>query len=621
MQLKTSFCNFAIIRKNLTRGWPLWLVYTILWMILSPLSLVNHYYSEPSALRFADDILEITANGGTVINGFYGLAVAVLLFSYLFTSRSVNTMAALPIGRATMFGSNVVTGVLVSVVPNLLVSLAIVAVGASMGFNLLTVAFQSFCINTLTYVFCFGVAILCVALVGSALATLLMYILLNFVAVVINAVTMEILSGTVFGMPNNNRQMEFIDFSPLYSLLDNYPVERIYEENFSNGYYNNELVDVFYTNWQYLFVIAIVGLVLGIVAFFLLQHRHMETAGDFMAVKPLRPAFKYIFSAGCSLVLGYLTAMVLSLGGNFWGVLGCMVFGGFIGYFWAEIMLKKSFHVWRKEWVGFGWFTFVLVVAMLGVKFDVYGYEKHIPALEDITALRYTADYYNVEEVTPIDDPTLIYDMTVLHQRMISEKDAIRSQEAWYTWENVSLQYVLKNGKTVTRSYGFPVAFTDYKDKSSLIYHAGAIYNDPVFIVSRTEADFLTLGYGDLVGAEIRHGMETYDEMTGEQLTERETLELTREEAYDLYQNCLIPDLEDGAIGYDTDFKPYYTDWDTGRTAIYFYYTAPPAHEHPISTKEVNSQSISFVVYEESTRTAPALEALGIPIYQTNRVQ
>ncbi|MFI3313414.1 MAG: hypothetical protein R3Y62_05955 [Eubacteriales bacterium] len=625
MPSRTSFCNFAIIRKNLTRGWPLWLAYTILWMIVLPLSLTSHHYDSVVALRLFGDVLEITSIGGVLINGFYGLFVAGVLFSYQFTSRSINTMAALPIRRETMFGSNLVVGLLVSVVPNLLISLAVVVAGATLEVNLLTVAFQSFCMNTLVYLFCFGMGTISAALVGSALGGLLMYILLNGAAVTLQAALIAILSGIVYGMPNAFRfgTADFGQFSPLYKLLESNSIDRTYEEVTQGGQIYNQLTAVTYTNWNYLYIIAGVGVLMLILAFFLMKYRHMEAAGDFMAVKPLRPVFKYIFAGGCSLVLGYLIAMCLNLDGNFWGVLGCMAFGGFIGYFLAEIMLKKSFAVWKREWIGFGCFTALLLVMMLGVKFDAYGYEKHIPELEDIASVQYSMDYYDMDMYAPITDDGLIYDVVALHQRFIDEKQDLDNED-WgnhYGWQSITIQYTLENGESLSRYYNLPHSFADYKDKTSLFYQAGVIYNDPIMVMNRVEPSFLNLSADDFVGGEIRYGMETYDEMTGEQLTDRETLDLSKEQAYALYQSCIIPDLEDGAIGYNTDFKPYYTDWSLGRTAIYFYYVdnngrIPMTASHDL---EVSTDSTSFVVYEDSTRTAPAVEDLGIPIYQTVR--
>ena len=37
MQSKTSYFNATLFRKNLTRFWPLWTVYAVLWLIAGPM--------------------------------------------------------------------------------------------------------------------------------------------------------------------------------------------------------------------------------------------------------------------------------------------------------------------------------------------------------------------------------------------------------------------------------------------------------------------------------------------------------------------------------------------------------------------------------------------------------
>ena len=41
MQSATSFFNRALFRKNLQRFWPLWFGYTLLWLLILPLTLLN----------------------------------------------------------------------------------------------------------------------------------------------------------------------------------------------------------------------------------------------------------------------------------------------------------------------------------------------------------------------------------------------------------------------------------------------------------------------------------------------------------------------------------------------------------------------------------------------------
>ena len=41
MRSVTSFFNPTLYRKNLTRFWPLWAIWTVMWAFVMPLNLLN----------------------------------------------------------------------------------------------------------------------------------------------------------------------------------------------------------------------------------------------------------------------------------------------------------------------------------------------------------------------------------------------------------------------------------------------------------------------------------------------------------------------------------------------------------------------------------------------------
>mgnify|MGYP000706588238 FL=1 len=56
MRSKTSYFNGALLRKNLTRFWPLWTVYAAAWLLAGPVTrFVTAFgrYAEPDAVRRA----------------------------------------------------------------------------------------------------------------------------------------------------------------------------------------------------------------------------------------------------------------------------------------------------------------------------------------------------------------------------------------------------------------------------------------------------------------------------------------------------------------------------------------------------------------------------------------
>ena len=59
-------------------------------------------------------------SAGPVVACLYGVAVAMAVFSYLYSARSVSLMHSLPIRRSGLFLTNYISGLLFFVVPNLI---------------------------------------------------------------------------------------------------------------------------------------------------------------------------------------------------------------------------------------------------------------------------------------------------------------------------------------------------------------------------------------------------------------------------------------------------------------------------------------------------------------------
>lgn len=84
----------------------------------------------------------------------------------------------------------------------------------------------------------------------------------------------------------------------------------------------------------------------------------MERSGDAIAVKSLRPVFLYCFTAGCAVIFAYILTAFQSttpVGARaFRQTLLFLLLGTAIGYFLAQMLLKKSIAVFRgaKTWVG-----------------------------------------------------------------------------------------------------------------------------------------------------------------------------------------------------------------------------------------------------------------------------
>ena len=110
MKSRTSFFDGTLLRKDITRFSPVWLLYLIGGTLLSWGSMV---YNEPGwNLRTYNS----TIGPMGIVNMCYALIAAECLFGDLFNTRMCNGLHALPRRRETFFITHVTAGVLFSMV-------------------------------------------------------------------------------------------------------------------------------------------------------------------------------------------------------------------------------------------------------------------------------------------------------------------------------------------------------------------------------------------------------------------------------------------------------------------------------------------------------------------------
>lgn len=140
MKSKTSFFNKAVFTNLQKRIWPLWCLYfAFLFLTVdAPFLRVN----DPSGRRLAQLAGEsILGNLSSEI--FVGAAgaclVALLVFSYLYQTRSAGMMASLPVSRSSMFITSYLSGLLPVLACQLLAYLAALLLEASNGLIVISV--------------------------------------------------------------------------------------------------------------------------------------------------------------------------------------------------------------------------------------------------------------------------------------------------------------------------------------------------------------------------------------------------------------------------------------------------------------------------------------------------
>lgn len=559
MQSKKLCFNKTLIRHNLGQYWPVWAAYAVIWFFLLPLPLLNNLrspWSDPYYMT-TRGILDLALYGGTIMSAIFGGLAAMAGFGYLYNPKSSGFMSSLPIKRGDLFLTQFFTwlGVLLGV--NVLLFLATLGAEAVHGYVNLPFLLQWLAINSMLNILFYGFAVFCAMLTGSLLVLPVLYTVLNFTVYVLENIVRIILTNVVYGLSNVSTSLEFL--SPIVRLLTG---GQLISSTFSET--NASALPVHqFTGYPLLLSYLAAGLIFAALAFLLYRRRAMESATDVVAVKALRPLFKYCFTFGCSLVIGYLLYNLLfgrgfnysGLGAgptlSLVGLAAMLVFGGFVGYFAACMLLNKTFTVFKGNWRGFLVSAAVILALLTACELDLFGYERRVPDSADVVSVYVSTSGWN----TDIRDPANIEAFTDLHRSIVANKSIHESlyENKDFDTRGFSLRvnYELTDGSFLSRRYSIVYIPDSTGPESADAYRLNALFNTREAVTQRKEMSI------PVTQSSISYAYINY--------FDRETmsyngLDLSPKEAYELYTSCIVPDVDAGRIGLvwlvsDSDYK------------------------------------------------------------------
>ena len=388
MRSVTSYFNRELLRGALQRTWPLWAAYTLIWLLLLPVTLFirlsdrHIVYSRPT---LSYELLNTGLPTGVMMAAVFGIFFAMAMFAYLTNPRATNGMHAMPIRREGLFLTHYLAGLFCQVV-TLLVSFALAALvtaafgvfdGYAVGMGLLL------CVLLVLFFYSFGV--LCMVCVGQILAGAVFYGILNFLFVGMEVLLRSFAGNFLYGYDGRSSAFSTAPLSPPVEIASSLSVSYVYDGIDPIG------VRVFHLGTFAAYAAA--GLVLAALALLLYRKRRSEMTGNTVAIGWLRPVFKYGVALCSAFSLGQLLSyFVFELtdstytAGALIGTIACMIFAGLIGYYAAEMLLKKSFRVFKTSWKGALATSAVLILIGLSFPLDLTGYQTRVPEQNDIVS-------------------------------------------------------------------------------------------------------------------------------------------------------------------------------------------------------------------------------------------
>ena len=590
MPSERTFFNKAVYKRALSRFWLIGAAYAAVLCFLT-LMCGRYFNSEFTEMSeyVSYSILSNLTRREIVAAGIAAVVMAIAVHSWMFRKTSAAYIAALPVTREALLISGMLAALTLLILPciiAMLVSLLLYGGGQLWTLYLLCSAAAVVLMN----IAFFGLASFCTVFTGNAAVLPALYVIALYGFVGIEVVIRYIAEFLLFGVRGTGWELAVL--SPVYYFSNNYV-----------GSYSHAI--------PLTAIYAAAGVILAGRAVIFFRHRRMEAAGETVAVPALRPLFRWGLAAVGSFGMAVLTLKtVFGAGSNIFGsyigegsvgtpakvaiLLLAMIFGAAVGWFGAEALMRKTLRVFDRHWKGLGVFCALLCALVIGGELDMFGVERYQPKADEIGY----AEVYGWGEYTPkrIMQPENIEALLSLQKDIVANKKAYESQRGFNTFP-LTIEYYDTNGKLLARRvYAY-------------------IVNEYVPYVTGGDETVGFITGNDCISRNIRQ----YEELlNSRELMEQraifprdrsqtavfyatiqwfdsdspvqQSLTLTAEEFWELYDTCIVPDLRDGNIGgamviQDEDFyqtiEPIYitatvVQPDSSGEYVYDYYTVRP---------------------------------------------
>ena len=527
MKSKISFFNAGIFKSMLKRFWPLWTAYFAVWFMCLPLPLLVARLQgvKESAVTVVTAAMKTSVEASVVSGFLMGILAAMAVFGFLYNSRSCGMIASTPVCREAVFCSAYLAGVLPVLAANLFIAVLNWLFTLSSGIEGACIFKMNailFAVNSMEFLIFFSISAFIAMLTANIVALPALYLIFNFVFLGMEYVVRMLYGMFVFGY--NELPDCILEFmSPLIYLFTRIGI---------NVNISTESAAVSLTNWSALLGYIIAAVVFSVTALLLYRKRRMESAGDVIAVKSLRPVFKFCVTACAALCFGLLFFVIIStlftsLSMSMLVLSAGLIIGAFISYFASEMLLKKSFHVFKGNWKGFVITIILCIVFAFVCVTDLFDLSSQLPDVDDIEMIvcNREAGGYDVTERSDIEA------ILKVNKAIIDDRDKYEGLDDtdYESVGYVSLRYKLRDGRVICRGYTLLI------DDNYKAYYAAL---GSVNIVKSCFTPEIPVTVQNVYDASFE-----YPSSTGEM----NTISLTPEQAVDFYDNALMKDIENGA--------------------------------------------------------------------------
>ena len=550
MKSKISFFNKTIFLKNITLYWPIWAGYLIVLLFMQPIMLWSNFeygkyydvYTTQMKFEDAVDTISISLNGWVIV--FAAVIIAMALYSYIYNAKSANMIHALPVDKTQLFGTNVISGLVFLIVPQIIT--ALVSIGVCLSFGMTRVEIIGlWLVESVAIAFvAFAFASCCAMFTGLLVALPIYVFVINFLPSWVYYMVYLVVNVYAHGASHLSHRISHIAqdvLAPMSSLARYIGLEEIYENEICVGLeiYGGKLLAVY----------VVLAILLYALAYFTYKKRHIEKAGEWITVEWLKPVFRFIVGMSAGIYGGLMIRILFDQFGIIVDGIGfvilMLVLGGF-GYFLAEMIVRKNFHVFQKKnWLKCAVFSVILLLSYGGMLCVADMTEKFVPEKDEVEKVSLYMGYDIVRDGEEAEQ------FIELHKKIIENIDLIEERAETLNYENaeywyVSITYNMKNGDYVDRHYSL---FGGDEEIDEIIKEISVLENDPENFLQNNlckRYDEVVMFYDSTVEAQFvnsKHNVgidNPFDYVY-------ETLEFTPEQTKELYE-AVIADVRAGTL-------------------------------------------------------------------------
>ena len=459
--------------------------------------------------------------------------VVISHFSYLFTSKATTSMHSYPINRKQLFFTNVVSGLIILIIPVLLLSIALlypetkVAMdniwaspalfpnGLEIGqtINTVPVIAVFFFRTVVMIIFYYSLFLLATMISGNAVICLLFMGALPFIPTGIILVQQQLMTFFGFGYVASFELVEkvFTHTNPaMWSTFLGW---------------SNRSISITATEQGNFFTIYGIGYILISVAllvasYFCNRIRPQERAGDSVVFNFLEKISIFLFSVAGMLTISMLfmvtfrTEVSIYIGATF---------GLILSYIAAHMIAAQSTRVLKKAKKDFLQYASIIAAIYLFfivfVQLDVTGHLRRTPSAGEVEGIFISEWNRRVDETALITDPQTIADTIALHEALSRNKNSLRgaflenftgaNQNRWseMNLQQTHIWYRMKDGRYVMKFFVYPTSFEQENNLSSLHLNEHVIVSQQeVFHIPPQNMLYLTIDI-----AEITESLEYFD--------------------------------------------------------------------------------------------------------------